>query len=194
MAIDPQTLPMLLRRAARGDERAFTAIVTEFEGTVYRFAYHIVGNREDAMDVSQEVFVKLWRSLSSFRGDSSFQAWLLQVTKHTALDLLRKQAHAPLSLTRSDKEGENTTVDIEDTDTNANPQAAYEKSETVETVRRAIAHLPEDQRQILILRDMEGLSYETIAQALSLEIGTVKSRLHRARNSLCDLLRSWNFL
>ena len=194
MALDSQALSTLLQRAARGDERAFTAIVTEFEGTVYRFAYHMVGNREDAMDVSQEVFVKLWRSLSSFRGDASFQAWLLQITKNTALDLLRKQAHTPLSLTHPDKEENVKTLDVADTDANANPQAAYEKRETVETVRRAIGRLPEDQRQVLVLRDMEGLSYETIARVLSLEIGTVKSRLHRARNSLRDLLRSWNFL
>ena len=187
-------LAELLKCAEKGDEQAFSLLVKETEASVYRTLFALVGNREDALDLSQETYLKLWRSLSSFRGDCAPMTWILRIAKNCALDHLRKAAKgSPLPLVANDAEGEAQEIEIPDPSDEANPQNAFAQKETRQAVREAILSLSEEQQTVLILREFEGLSYDEIADRLSLEVGTVKSRLSRARNAIKDFLVSRNF-
>ena len=186
----------LMKRAKKGDETAFSELVKATEASVYRYLYTLVKNREDALDLSQETYMKLWRTLGSYRGDCSPTTWILRIAKNTAIDHIRKTSKTGdiLPLTYPDKDGIETSFDLPDTDTDANPEEALSRKQTREAVRRAILSLPEEQRDVIILREFEDLSYEEIAARLSLEIGTVKSRLSRARQAIKEFLISGNLL
>ena len=189
-------LSELMKRAKKGDETAFSELVRETEASVYRYLYTLIKNREDALDLSQETYLKLWRTLGSYRGDCSPTTWILRIAKNTAIDHLRKTAKTgdTLPLAHTDKDGNETSFDLPDTDVDANPEQALARMQTRAAVRKAILSLPEEQRDVIVLREFEGLSYEEIAARLSLEIGTVKSRLSRARHAIKDFLISGNFL
>lgn len=186
----------LIKRAKKGDETAFSELVKATEASVYRYLYAMVKSHEDALDLSQETYLRLWRTLGSYRGDCSPTTWILRIAKNTAIDHIRKTAKTRdvISLTYPDKDGVETSVELPDSDTDANPQEALSRKQTREAVRKAILSLPEEQRDVIILREFEDLSYEEIAARLSLEIGTVKSRLSRARHAIKDFLISGNFL
>ena len=186
-------LAELFARAKKGDEQAFAALVKETEATVYRYLYSLVSNREDALDLSQETYLKLWRTLRSFRGDCAPTTWILRIAKNCALDHLRKTAKGtPLPLT-ADKDGEEQPIDLPDQAPDADPAEAFAQKERRQAVREAILTLSEEQQEVLVLREFEGLSYDQIATRLSLEIGTVKSRISRARNAVKEFLISRNF-
>lgn len=190
---DNQILLSWLRQAAGGDTDAFSRLVTELEKPVFRLAYSIMGSREDAEDVSQEAFLRLWRTLASFRGDASVVTYMLTITKNAALDELRRRKNRPtFTMTVQDEDGEERQADYADPDPDSDPAKEYARRERIEGVRRAIADLPAEQRVILTLRDMEGRSYEEIAEILGLNDGTVKSRLFRARQALKNLLLQRN--
>lgn len=186
----------LMKRAKKGDETAFSELVRETEASVYRYLYAAVKNREDALDLSQETYLKLWRTLGSYRGDCAPTTWILRIAKNTAIDHIRKTSKTgdPLPLAHSGKDGEEISADLPDTDVDANPTEALLRKQTREAVRKAILSLPEEQRDVIVLREFQNLSYEEIAARLSLEIGTVKSRLSRARHAIKDFLISGNFL
>lgn len=186
----------LIRCAAKGNEDAFSDLVKQTQTSVYRYLYAMVKNREDALDLSQETYVKLWRTLGSYRGDCSPITWILRIAKNTAIDHLRKMGKTGgvLSLTPTDKDGSDLSLDLPDNDTDANPAQAYGRKQTNMAVRRAIVSLPEEQRDVIVLREFENLSYEEIAARLGLELGTVKSRLNRARHAIKEFLISGNFL
>lgn len=187
-------LTELLKRSQKGDEKAFALLVRETEAAVYRTLFSLVGNREDALDLSQETYLKLWRTLDSFRGDCAPLTWLLKIAKNCALDHLRQTAKGtPLPLITEDRDGCEQAIDLPDPATHSNPEKALEQKETQKAVRDAILSLSEEQQAVLVLREFEGLSYEEIATRLSLEVGTVKSRLFRARNAVKDFLISRNF-
>ena len=170
-----------------GDANAFETLVTAYEKTVYNLALRMVGNPQDAEDMTQEAFLKAYNSLDSFRGDSKFSVWLYRIVSNVCLDHLRKKnRRSTVSLSVEDDEGEEIQLDIPDTA--LSPEAMLEQKLTREAVRRGLQSLDEDARQILLLREIQGLSYEEIAQALSLESGTVKSRIFRARKKLCAFL------
>ena len=182
----------VIRRVLDGDANAFEAIVREYERNVYNIALRMSGEREDALDISQEAFLKAYQSLSSFRLDSRFSVWLYRIVSNLCLDQLRRRQRRPeQSLTVENDEGEEAQQDVPDE--NFSPEALLERKLTREAVRRGLDALPDEQRQILLLRELEGMSYEEIGQALSLEPGTVKSRIFRARKRLCVwLLRDGN--
>jgi RNA polymerase sigma-70 factor (ECF subfamily) len=186
----------LIKRAKKGDETAFSELVKATEASVYRYLYAMVKSHEDALDLSQETYLRLWRTLGSYRGDCSPTTWILRIAKNTAIDHIRKTAKTGdvIPLTYPDKDGIETSFDLPDTDTDANPEEALSRKQTREAVRKAILSLPEEQRDVIVLREFEDLSYEEIAARLSLEIGTVKSRLSRARHAIKDFLISGNFL
>lgn len=187
-------LTSLMKRSAKGDEGAFSCFVKETEGTVYRYLLAILKNREDALDISQETYLKLWRTLSSYRGDCSPTAWLLRIARSCAIDHLRKEGkHEIIPLTFEGKDGEEHTIEPPDPNSEARPDEAFAKKEMRAAVRQAILSLDDDRRDVLVLREFEGLSYEEIAHRLSLEVGTVKSRLNRARQAVKDFLISRNF-
>ena len=178
---------MIVRKVLQGDVNAFEKLVTEYEKAVYAIAQRMTGNPEDAADMTQETFIKAYNSLSSFRGDSKFSVWLYRIANNVCLDFLRSKSRRPtVSLSAEDDDGEETQLDI--ADESQSPELLLESSLTRDAVRRGLDSLPPDYKQILLLREIQGLSYEEIAAALGIESGTVKSRIFRARKRLCTFL------
>ena len=178
---------MIVRKVLQGDVNAFEKLVTEYEKAVYAIAQRMTGNAEDAADMTQETFIKAYNSLSSFRGDSKFSVWLYRIANNVCLDFLRSKNRRPtVSLSAEDDDGEETQLDI--ADESQSPELLLESSLTRDAVRRGLDSLPPDYKQILLLREIQGLSYEEIAAALGIESGTVKSRIFRARKRLCTFL------
>lgn len=177
----------LIRRVQAGETEAFEDLVRAHEKTVYNLALRMTGNAQDAEDMAQEAFLKAYRSLADFRGESKFSVWLYRIVSNVCLDHLRRQSRRPTaSLTAEDEEGEEQQWDVPDE--RLSPERLLEQKLTREAVQKGLAQLPEEQRQILLLREMRGLSYEEIGEILSLEPGTVKSRIFRARKRLCAFL------
>lgn len=146
----------------------------------------MVGDRDDASDMTQEAFIKAYGSLSSFRGDSKFSVWIYRITTNVCLDFLRsKSRKQQVSLTVSDDD-EDAQLDIPDP--KADPEQQLIKKISMQSVEEGLKTLPDKQRQILVMRELGGMSYAEIGAALSLEEGTVKSRIFRARKRLCAFL------
>lgn len=184
----------LIQRVLAGDKNAYEPLVLEHQTKVYNLALRILGNETDAWDAAQEALLRAYTSLADFRGESRFGVWLYRLTNNICIDMLRKQKRRPaVSLDAMENEdGESERLEIPDE--RFSPQEELEKKELRAAVSRAMAQLPEEYRQILALREISGLSYEELAEALKLETGTVKSRLNRARKKLCALLlRDGNF-
>jgi RNA polymerase sigma-70 factor (ECF subfamily) len=170
-----------------GDTNAFEELVLEYEKKVYNVALRMVNNQEDAEDITQEAFIKAYNSLSSFRGDSKFSVWLTRIVSNMCLDLIRSRGRRPtISLSVEDEEGE--SMELEIADIRQSPETIMEQQLTKDSVRRGLKQLPDEYREILLLREIQGLSYEEISAALDLEVGTVKSRIYRGRKKLCDYL------
>lgn len=198
MLPDNETLTGLLRSAARGCESSFSDLVRHFERPVYNMAMQVLSNREDALDASQEVFIKLWRSCSTYRGECSVASWIIRIARNTSLDFLRRRGIRQTdSLTVEDSDedgGRRSERDIPVAGGDDDPVAVYERKERIEEVRRAISELGDEHREIIVLRDINGMSYSEISQTLGIEEGTVKSRLNRARNSLKEILEKRNII
>ena len=175
-----------------GDVNAFETLVLSYEKNVYNLALRMVKNPEDASAMAQEAFIRAYNSLASFRGESKFSVWLYRIVSNVCLDFLRSRSrHPTVSLSVENDEGEETELDIPDE--SQSPEALLERRLTRDSVRRGLDALSEEYRQILLLREIQGLSYDEIAETLSMELGTVKSRIFRARKKLCDfLLRDGN--
>ena len=177
----------LVRRAQSGDLDAFEALMRAHEKSVYNLALRMTNQPQDAEDMAQEAFLKLWRALPDFRWECKFSVWLYRIVSNVCLDWLRRQSRRPaVSLSAEDEDGE--TVEREIPDERQTPERLLEQKLTREAVQAGLGQLSEEQRQILLLREIRELSYEEIGQALSLEPGTVKSRLFRARRKLADWL------
>lgn len=175
----------LLRATQRGDAEAFTQLYTENQGRVYALALRMCGNEQDAMDVSQEAFLKAYRSIGSFRGDSAFSTWLYRLTANAATDLLRSRKTGKIVSLETIQE-QDESFDLPDP--SPTPEEMAERNEEREELNQALQELNEDSRKILLLREIGGMSYEELSHALKLEVGTVKSRLNRARTLLCQLV------
>ena len=177
----------LIAAVLSGDTEAFAPLVTEHQDRVYRLALRMLGSEADAADAAQDAFIKAFTSLDSFRGDSRFAVWLYRLTNNVCIDYLRRRKRQEtISLQTQDEDGEELELSLPDE--RYSPEKLAERAEDVRAVREAIAALPEDCREILLMREVGGLSYEELSQALALEPGTVKSRLNRARKKLCVLL------
>ncbi len=172
-----------IHKAQKGDEAAFAQLVTAYEKQVYTMALRMVGNPEDALDVSQETFLKAWRGLKSYRADAKLSTWLYRLATNVAIDFLRKERReTACSLT--DEEQVETAV----TDDQADPYIQVsQKMEQVE-IAKALEQLEPEYRQALVLRAVNGLSYEEIAQVTGCKSGTVKSRIARAREKMRQTL------
>ena len=173
----------LVQQAKAGDRAAFAGLVSAYEGKIYNLALRYLGSREDAMDASQEVFLRVFRFLPGFQEESGFSTWIYRIGVNVCKDMLHrrlKRAEQPLEV--PDEEDEGRPVDVPDL--RYDPERIMEGAELRQALSDAILALPEQQREIIILRDIRGLSYEEIALALALEAGTVKSRLFRARENL----------
>ena len=177
----------LVARVRDGDGDAFEKLMLENQTKVYNLALRMVGNEEDAFDMSQEAFIKAYNSILCFRGDCRFSVWLYRLTTNVCLDFLRsagRRSHSSLSYEDDGDEEK----ELEIPDERFSPENEVEKRELREAVNRGLMKLPKDYRASLLLREIDGLSYEEIGQALALEEGTVKSRIFRARKKLCAIL------
>ena len=176
----------IIEKVLGGDANAFEELVLKYEKTVYNLALRMVGDRDDASDMTQEAFIKAYGSLSSFRGDSKFSVWIYRITTNVCLDFLRsKSRKQQVSLTVSDDD-EDAQLDIPDP--KADPEQQLIKKISMQSVEEGLKTLPDKQRQILVMRELGGMSYAEIGKALSIEEGTVKSRIFRARKRLCTFL------
>ncbi len=177
----------LERRAKEGDQGAFERLVMDNQNRVYSLALRLCGDREAAADLAQEAFIKAWQGLGSFQGESSFATWVYRLATNLCIDYLRKKKR---------REGVEPSVSLDDSDSGwaepadreSDPQLVLERSERGRALARGLASLPGWQRQVLVLRELSGLSYQEISQALDVDLGTVKSRIARARLSLRKIL------
>lgn len=178
----------VILRVQQGDANAFEALVTAYQKQVYNLALRTVGNPEDAADLSQEAFLRAYRSIASFRGDSKFSVWLYRLTTNICIDFLRSRGRKPtVSLTVEGDDEESEELDV--ADERYDPEENFQRAELQRAVQRGLNTLPKEFRTILILRELEGMSYAEIGEILHLEEGTVKSRLFRARSRLCEFLK-----
>ena len=178
----------LAARARDGDQDAFEQLVRDNEKRIYTLALRMTGSREDALDLAQDAFFQAWKALPTFQGESSFATWLYRLATNLCLDHLRAQKRRTQSM------GPALSLDDEENgpgqvaDQQLQPQEAVERSERRRALERGLASLPDHHRQVLIMRELSGLSYQEIAQVLDLDLGTVKSRIARARLSLRKIL------
>lgn len=176
MDIDDATL---VERCRQGDDLAWEALVRRWQGRVYGLAWHYLGNAEDARDAAQEAFVRVYRQLGSFDGDR-FQAWLLRITRNLCLDQLRRRkTRPPLEELRAADED-----DAAPTDAAPSPEQAWLSGARRRVVHEALRRLNGPNREVILLKDIQGLKLGEIAGMLGLPVGTVKSRAHRARLEL----------
>ncbi len=175
----------LIHRAKRGDISAFEDLISGYEKKVYNTAYRFFNNAEDAMDVSQEIFIKVFTSLRRFREDSSFSTWLYRIAVNTCIDFLRKKREDVLPIKEEIVMDDKTKLGFQ----TELPEEFVEKQEVKQAIMKAISTLPEEQRICIILRDVQGFSYTEISDVLSCSLGTVKSRLFRGRRALKENLK-----
>ncbi len=177
------TVEELVRAAAGGDTDAFEQLVRLHEKKVYALALRMCGNPEDANDAAQEAFLSAWKGLPNFRGEANFSTWLYRLASNAAIDHMRK----------GKRQQEESSLDNDDAplsvpDQGPGPQEALEGRELREAVTAGLQALSEDHRKILILREYQELSYDEIADVLDMDLGTVKSRISRARQALRKIL------
>ena len=180
----------LVTRAKRGDQDAFAQLVEANQNKIYSLALRMTGNPEDGADLAQEAFLKAWRSLPAFQEESSFSTWLYKLTSNLCIDFLRKEKRRKAAVTTvSLDDDEDDSPPMEVPDHRFTPETEVERRELRAAMGRALQVMSDEHRQILILREVEGLSYTEIAGLLDLEEGTVKSRIARARISLRNILQ-----
>lgn len=191
MPTDNDILLKLMKRTAKGDEAAFEQLVTAFESPVYNLAYSGLRHRQDAEDVVQEVFLRLWRTRGDFRGECSVRTYIMHIAHNVMTDAQRRRTSRAVTDLPDDVDDDDTPRrQLADT---TDLQAEYIQREREEAVRRAINALEPDTRELIIMRDINGLSYADIAIATGVPLGTVKSRLSRARDQLKEFLKNGNF-
>jgi RNA polymerase sigma-70 factor (ECF subfamily) len=177
---------LLVERAKRGDVAAFEQLISQYERKVYTIAYRLTGNYEDASDVAQEAFIRAYSSITEFRGDSSFATWLFRIVNNACLDELRKRKRQWVTSLDERLELGDGEVDRQVAVANAEegPEQVLERAELQRTVQESIKSLDEEYRVVILMRDIQGYSYNEIAESLGINLGTVKSRLNRARHAL----------
>lgn len=181
------TEQQLVLRAKAGDDEAFAQLMRDNEKRIYNLTLRMTGNPEDAMDLAQEAFLNAWRGLKFFKGDSAFSTWVYRLASNACIDHLRRQKRrqdisAPMPVDEED----DTPPDIPDD--RFQPEQELERQELRNAISAGLEQLSDEHRQVLVMREINGLSYQEIADVLDLEAGTVKSRIARARNSLRKIL------
>ena len=181
MNLDEKTL---ISKIKAGDREAFSALVENYQSKIINMSYGMLSDQEDAYDAAQEVFIKVFRSIDSFEEKSSFSTWIYRITVNVCNDMLRKRQRkiSALSLYSSTDDDEEKVLEIKDDA--PTPQDAAEINETQLEVWRAISELSDEYKTVITLFDLEGLSYDEISSIIKVPVGTVKSRLSRARAAL----------
>ena len=192
MATDDLTL---VQRARKGDQRAFKLLVERYQRKVYSVALGMVKDKEEARDVAQEAFVKVYKYLDHFKGDASFYTWLYRITVNICIDVLRKKGSKGDEHVEFDESVKLDTAEASigalGTRLGTNPQKSALRKELAERITAAIQEIPESHREILLLREVEGMSYEDLSRTLKIPKGTVMSRLFHARLKMQKILREY---
>jgi len=185
----------LVKRVRGGDQRAFKLLVERYQRKVYAVALGMLKDKEEAMDVSQEAFVKVYKYLDHFKGDASFYTWLYRITVNICIDFIRKRNSAGGEAVEFD---ETLPMDVSEAHIGAlgsrlgtNPQKSALRRELAEKIQEALATVPEKHRAILLLREIEGMSYEDLSRTLDIPKGTVMSRLFHARAKVQKILSQY---
>lgn len=179
----------LLERARRGDPDAFSFFVEKYSARLFGACFSVLGNRQDAEDCVQDTFIKAYRAIGDYNFLASFYTWLYRIAMNTCLDYRRKSRRTNAYSLDESLDTEDSPVYMQIADQGPLPDEIAESAEISQMIRDEIASLPDFLREILILRDLEGLSYHELAKLLQLSEGTVKSRLSRARNQLMERIR-----
>lgn len=183
----------LVEAGQRGDVEAFNQLVRLYEGRVYNLCYRMLGDADAAADVAQDTFISAYRNLNKFRG-GVFRSWLLRIATNACYDALRARKRRPAVSLDAAQEAEDDGPAFDIPDPGESPDEAALRRELAAAIQRGIDSLPEDQRAVVILSDMQGLAYEEIAMVTNTNLGTVKSRLSRARARLREILRAGELL
>lgn len=177
----------LIQQARAGDDRAFAQLMQGSEKLVYNLTLRMTGNPEDAMDLAQETFLNAWKGLKFFKGDSAFSTWVYRLANNACIDHLRKAARRrDISLTMPADPEDDSLPEVPDE--RYRPDVHLERQENRRAVEVGLARLSDEHRQVLVMREINGLSYQEIGDILDLESGTVKSRIARARLALRKIL------
>ena len=173
----------LIARLQKRDEAAFEELIRQYEKKVYTLCFRMCGNSEDAEEAAQDAFLALWRGIDRFRQESSLSTWIYRLATNVCIDTLRRRKKQSGSVSLDDEE-----LFVDAVDTSPQPQETVEHRETQKLLQEGLSALPEEYRKVLILREIEGLSYTEIAESASIELGTVKSRISRGRSLLRNFL------
>jgi RNA polymerase sigma-70 factor (ECF subfamily) len=183
----------LVESARHGDVESFNTLVRLYEGRVYNLCYRMLGDADSAADAAQDAFLSAFRNLRGFRG-GSFRSWILRIATNTCYDVLRARKRRPTVSLDIESDGEENGAPLPIADTAESPDDFALRRELAAAIQQGLATLPEEQRIILILSDIQGLAYEEIAEITNTNLGTVKSRLSRGRARLRDVLKAGELL
>ncbi len=185
----------LLDKCTKGDVHAFEELVEQYQQGIINHAYSMFLNREDALDMAQETFIKAFNAIASFNRQSSFKTWLFRIATNVCLDELRrrKRRAATVSLT-AEEDGDSPGVQIDVADVSADPAEAAQQAFLRQAIEKAIGELDTEYRTAIVLREIEGMDYNEIAKTMGCSLGTVKSRISRARAQLREKLMQYREL
>jgi len=178
----------IIQRVIAGDHDAFEALVLANQKNVYNLALKMTRNEEDALDVSQEAFIKAYQQLANFRGESRFSVWLYRLTYNLSIDFIRKSKPDSNIISLSFEDDDSGAAHLEIPDLRNLPEDSAIRSETRKIITESIDNLPPKHREVLVMREITDMSYDDIAKTLHVSVGTVKSRLARARLKLAEIL------
>ncbi|MEG6611909.1 sigma-70 family RNA polymerase sigma factor [Pseudoclostridium thermosuccinogenes] len=179
----------LLKKARNGDIEAFEQLIEDYQKRVFNIALRMIGNYDDANELAQEVFIRIFKSIKDFKEESSLSTWIYRITTNVCLDEIRKRKNKNVVSLDEEVKLEEGDLQRQVEDTRPTPDVIAEKNEVRKLVKDAIMSLPEEQRTVIILRDIQGFSYEEIAKIMKCPEGTVKSRINRSRQILRDRLK-----
>jgi len=184
----------LLERAKNGEIEAFEKLVEGYQKKVFNIALRLIGSHDDASEAAQEVFVKVFKSINKFKGEAAFSTWIYSITRNVCMDELRKKKNKNVVSLDEEIKLPDGDVKREVEDDKPTPEVITEKNELRAVVRKAILSLSEDHKTMIVLRDLQGMSYEEISKVFKCPEGTVKSRINRARQALKEKLKDYREL
>lgn len=178
---------MLIEKSIQGDVASFEQLIVKYNRYVYNIAFRMMGNEEDAKDMSQEALIKAFKAIGQFKREANFSTWLYRITINVCKDEMRKRKEHVLSYDVENQDEGSMKENIKDESTN--PILIYEQLELKETIESALNKLSEDSKAVVVLKDLLGYSYEEIGTILDIPVGTVRSRLNRSRSALKSILQ-----